>query len=193
MQRCLDSVPLEFTRRAARKCDRYMDAYRKGATGRLADFANKKYNGHRCLPESWFDDLKAEYLQKFGEQAEESMIKVAEIDAPRPELGEFGVEEEEGAEEGEEQASASEEESDHEGAAETDESEGESSDSDEAAAQENEVRKEKQVRAATASFAAIEAREAARGGDGEEDAHGRSKRQRGAVNYALDNTRAVNR
>jgi hypothetical protein len=38
-----------------------MDAYRKGATGRLAAFANKKYRSHRCLPASWFDDVKNEY------------------------------------------------------------------------------------------------------------------------------------
>jgi hypothetical protein len=46
----LDSVPVAFTCRVANKSLRYMDAYRKGATGRLAAFANKKYTSHRCLP-----------------------------------------------------------------------------------------------------------------------------------------------
>ena len=38
--------------RFQRKVLRYMDAYKKGASGRLATFAVSKYRGHRCLPES---------------------------------------------------------------------------------------------------------------------------------------------
>jgi hypothetical protein len=197
LQKCLDEVPIDFIRRVARKCDRYMDAYRKGATGRLADFANNKYSSHRCLPDSWFAELKGEYENQFGEKAEESMIKMKDIEAPRPELGEFGVEEEEvdahedEAEEGEQPASSGEEETDDEGGdeagqAEMDvELESESSDSDDAAAQENEARKEKQVRAANAQIAVMEERGVdARADEGGEDAHERTKRRQTAVNYS---------
>ncbi|KAH9914276.1 hypothetical protein B0H21DRAFT_703749, partial [Amylocystis lapponica] len=31
---------------------RFMDAYRKGLDGRQAAWANKKYHGHRVLPDS---------------------------------------------------------------------------------------------------------------------------------------------
>jgi hypothetical protein len=47
-----------------------MDAYRRGATERLAAFANKKY---RCLPASWFDDINNEHYAAFGEVAADSM------------------------------------------------------------------------------------------------------------------------
>lgn len=54
----LASVPLAEIRRYARKAFRYMDIYRKGLTGKLADFAAKKYRSHRRVPESIFNDLK---------------------------------------------------------------------------------------------------------------------------------------
>lgn len=34
-----------------------MDAYRKGLNGKQAAWANKKYHGHRMLPNSIMDDL----------------------------------------------------------------------------------------------------------------------------------------
>jgi hypothetical protein len=36
---------------------RFMDAYRKGLTGKQAAWASKKYRGHRVLPESLLHDL----------------------------------------------------------------------------------------------------------------------------------------
>ena len=91
LEKCLDEVPLDFIRRAARKSERYMDAYRKGATGRLAEFANKKYSSHRCLPDSWFDELKAEYEAKYCEEAGESILPEG-VDGSMElaALGEFG-------------------------------------------------------------------------------------------------------
>ena len=34
-----------------------MDAYRKGLNGRQAAYANKKYRGHRIIPETIWKDL----------------------------------------------------------------------------------------------------------------------------------------
>jgi hypothetical protein len=34
-----------------------MDAYRRGFNGRQAAWANKKYRGHRVLPESIMEEL----------------------------------------------------------------------------------------------------------------------------------------
>jgi len=34
-----------------------MDAYRQGLNGRQAAYANKKYRGHRVIPESVWKDL----------------------------------------------------------------------------------------------------------------------------------------
>ena len=59
----------------------YMDAYRKGATGWLATFANKKYTSHRCLPASWLDQCIGEYKAAFGEEAEASMVNVETVQA----------------------------------------------------------------------------------------------------------------
>ena len=66
----LDSIPLGLIRRFVRKSWRYMDAYRQGATGRLADFINKKYKGHRCIPTSWLNEVQDAYYSKYGEKAE---------------------------------------------------------------------------------------------------------------------------
>jgi hypothetical protein len=110
-RKCLDDVPLDFIRLAAKKCERYMDVYWKGATGRLAAFANKMYRSHRCLPASWFDDVKSELYAAFGEVAADNMIDVSTGNAARPALREFSVEEEDGAEEAEAEASEDREES----------------------------------------------------------------------------------
>ena len=42
----LESVPLITIRRFSRKCWRYMDLYRKGINGKLAEYAVKKYKSH---------------------------------------------------------------------------------------------------------------------------------------------------
>ena len=80
--------------------------YATGATGRLAEFAQKKYRGHRCLPESWHTELVDGYRAKYGRKAEflEDMealeSRVAERDL-------FGEEEEEKEEEEEEEENPS--------------------------------------------------------------------------------------
>ena len=48
----LSSVSLTIIRWYARKAFRYMDAYRKGLTGKAAEFAVKKYHSHCRIPES---------------------------------------------------------------------------------------------------------------------------------------------
>ena len=47
----LDSVSLTTIRKFARKSWRYMDIYRKGISGKMAEFAVKKYKSHRRVPE----------------------------------------------------------------------------------------------------------------------------------------------
>jgi hypothetical protein len=175
VRKCLDGVPLDFIRRAARKCERYMDAYRKGATGRLAAFANKKYRSHRCLlaspPASWFDDVKNEYYAAFGEVAADSIIDVSAVNATRPALGESDVEEEDGAEEAEAETSEDGEESsdgersgpetmaDREVEAETDESEHESdiNESDDAAGEVDDAHNERRTSITKKAIAVLEA------------------------------------
>ncbi|KIO17560.1 hypothetical protein M407DRAFT_32750 [Tulasnella calospora MUT 4182] len=46
---CLDGCPLETIRRFFRRSWRYVDAYRSGLTGKMADFAVKKYSSHRRI------------------------------------------------------------------------------------------------------------------------------------------------
>ncbi|KIO33209.1 hypothetical protein M407DRAFT_65838 [Tulasnella calospora MUT 4182] len=46
---CLDSCPLVTIRRFFRRSWRYADAYRNGLTGKMADFAVKKYTSHRRI------------------------------------------------------------------------------------------------------------------------------------------------
>ena len=56
--RALDSVNLVTIRRFARKTWRYMDLYRHGITGKLAEYAAKKYKLHRRIPEDAWDELR---------------------------------------------------------------------------------------------------------------------------------------
>ena len=56
--KCLDEVPIEFIRRAARKSFRYIDAYFKGLSSKQVEFCVKKYSSHRSLPPSYLDDLE---------------------------------------------------------------------------------------------------------------------------------------
>ncbi|KIO29457.1 hypothetical protein M407DRAFT_21355 [Tulasnella calospora MUT 4182] len=46
---CLDACPLVTIRRFFRRSWRYADAYRNGLTGKMADFAVKKYTSHRRI------------------------------------------------------------------------------------------------------------------------------------------------
>ena len=53
----LDSVSLITIRRFAQKSWRYMDIYRKGITGKMAEFAVKKYKSHRRVPDNIYNEL----------------------------------------------------------------------------------------------------------------------------------------
>jgi hypothetical protein len=44
--------------RFATRTHRFMDAYRKKLTGNQAAWANKKYRGHRKIPESIYRELE---------------------------------------------------------------------------------------------------------------------------------------
>lgn len=56
--RALDDIPLEQHRKYARRCVRFMDAYQKGLTAKQAAWADKKYHGHRMLPDALFRDIE---------------------------------------------------------------------------------------------------------------------------------------
>ena len=53
----LDYVDLITIRRFARKTWQYMDLYRHGITGKLAEYAVKKYKSHRKIPENILEEL----------------------------------------------------------------------------------------------------------------------------------------
>jgi len=53
----LDSIPLIQIRRFAQKSWRYMDIYRKGITGKLAVFAEKKYKSHRRVSDDVLNQI----------------------------------------------------------------------------------------------------------------------------------------
>jgi hypothetical protein len=65
---------------------RYMDLYRKGATGRLAACActNKNYTSHRCLPASWLTECIEGYEATFGEKEEASVLDIASMTVDVP-------------------------------------------------------------------------------------------------------------
>lgn len=60
----LDSIPLITIRRFAQKSWRYMNIYRKGITGKMAEFAAKKYKSHRRVPDSIYNELDSFILNK---------------------------------------------------------------------------------------------------------------------------------
>ena len=53
----LESIDVVTIRRFARKSFRYMDVYRKGLTGKLVEYAVKKYKSHRRIPDYIFEEL----------------------------------------------------------------------------------------------------------------------------------------
>ncbi|EPQ61326.1 hypothetical protein GLOTRDRAFT_102921 [Gloeophyllum trabeum ATCC 11539] len=57
----LNAVPLDTMRRFATRASRFMDAYRRGLTGKQASWATRKYRGHRILPNSILDELEKPY------------------------------------------------------------------------------------------------------------------------------------
>ena len=56
--KALDSVSLITIRKFARKSWRYMDIYRKAISGKLAEFAVKKYKSHRRVPDNIYNEIK---------------------------------------------------------------------------------------------------------------------------------------
>ncbi|CAJ0748393.1 16_t:CDS:1, partial [Entrophospora sp. SA101] len=54
----LDSVPLITIRRFAQKAWRYMDLYRHGIGGKLAEYAVRKYRSHRKIPDEVLKELE---------------------------------------------------------------------------------------------------------------------------------------
>jgi hypothetical protein len=59
----LDSVSLSLIRKFSRKSLRYMDAYHKGLTGLLAEYAVQKYKSHRRIPKG-IEELQEELENK---------------------------------------------------------------------------------------------------------------------------------
>jgi len=60
------SRDLPLPQRLQRHTFRYVDAYSKGMTGRLAIYVVKKYRGHRTIPDSWRTALTAGYNNTFS-------------------------------------------------------------------------------------------------------------------------------
>ena len=58
VSKALDSISSITIRKFARKSWRYMDIYRKGISGKLAEFAVKKYKSHRCVPDNIYNEIK---------------------------------------------------------------------------------------------------------------------------------------
>ncbi|KAF9502913.1 hypothetical protein BS47DRAFT_1374511 [Hydnum rufescens UP504] len=58
--RALESVPVISMRRFFTRSLRFMDAYHKGLNGVQVAWANKKYRGHRVLPDTLMADLDKE-------------------------------------------------------------------------------------------------------------------------------------
>ena len=54
----LDAVPLITIRRFAQKAWRYMDLYRHGIGGKLAEYAVRKYRSHRKIPDGVLKELE---------------------------------------------------------------------------------------------------------------------------------------
>ncbi|KZT67640.1 hypothetical protein DAEQUDRAFT_672921, partial [Daedalea quercina L-15889] len=58
MLNALAVILLETIRRYFVRAQRFMDAYRRGLSGKQAAWASKKYCGHRMLPNGILDDLE---------------------------------------------------------------------------------------------------------------------------------------
>ncbi|KIJ42644.1 hypothetical protein M422DRAFT_170720 [Sphaerobolus stellatus SS14] len=59
-RKCLDSVDIVKMRQFTNRSARFIDAYARGLTGAQASWANKRYHGHRVLPESIMNGLEME-------------------------------------------------------------------------------------------------------------------------------------
>jgi hypothetical protein len=68
----LDSIPIERIRRWFRLAERFRDAYKRGLTGRLADFATRKYRSHRRMPDNL---VVAELQEEFDQKRQERIAR----------------------------------------------------------------------------------------------------------------------
>ncbi|CAL1697595.1 unnamed protein product [Somion occarium] len=59
----LETVSVKTMRRFYTRSHRFMDAYRKGLTGKQAAWATKQYHGHRVLPNSILDELELKGIE----------------------------------------------------------------------------------------------------------------------------------
>jgi hypothetical protein len=56
---CLNACPVDVIRRFVNRSWRFMDAYRKGLTGKAAAWAVKKQKGHRSVSQQAYMHLEA--------------------------------------------------------------------------------------------------------------------------------------
>ncbi|KIJ37224.1 hypothetical protein M422DRAFT_178335 [Sphaerobolus stellatus SS14] len=63
IRECLDRVDLEKIRRYSNRSARFIDAYQRGLSGSQAVWANRKYHGHRMLPEKIMDEIEKAGIQ----------------------------------------------------------------------------------------------------------------------------------
>jgi hypothetical protein len=71
----IENVPAAFHRRAVQHCFRYMDAYRKGLTGPLLEYAVKKYRSHRTIPEMEPAEGELTLAQEYEMQRQQKLEK----------------------------------------------------------------------------------------------------------------------
>jgi hypothetical protein len=64
-------MPLDFVRRAARFCLRFMSGYRACPSRPLLDFTMKKYKNHRSIPSGIIDTV----TKQFDEHLEAKALK----------------------------------------------------------------------------------------------------------------------
>ena len=79
----LDRVPLSSIRKFARKCWRYMDAYRSKdghyLTPRQIEYAVRRYRGHRTIPQSVLKDLEYNSKKVRAQPSEHPTIQLRQL------------------------------------------------------------------------------------------------------------------
>ena len=60
----LCNLPLAYFKRVQRHCFRFMDGYRKGLIGAELDYVVKKFRGHRDIPSTHLELVKAQFAKK---------------------------------------------------------------------------------------------------------------------------------
>ena len=79
MPRAFDSISLTTLRKYSRLAWRYMCAYRIGFTGALADFAVKKYAGHRMFSETLDEKMEAIREEQLAQEVWDKTVE-ADLD-----------------------------------------------------------------------------------------------------------------